>query len=647
MSAELAATGSELALSRHGDPSLPALMLLHGFLGNADDWQPLLPLLTPEFHCLCVDLPGHGSSEQFRLPTPGFDTCADLIISTLDSHGIDEFSLLGYSLGGRVALHLANRLNQTSPTRLKALMLESCHPGLLTQQEKDARAINDNAWAERFESTELEEVLQDWYQQPVFADLTDSQRQALVAKRRHANPQALVNCYRATSLALQQDMWQLPTRLGCPVWFFAGERDTKFSALADSWASQSRLCKLNIRDAGHNVHIEQPALLADAIMEQIRMTMDATHGAQHEVQPQQSGHEPTETQRISKVSLYRYQIPLQPCLPVGAARIDNRQGLLLSISNQLGETFHSEIAPLSGVDVDANPLTGFSRESLQQVTDYLQSKLTSLPGQSYQQLLQLADESPFPSAALGLSLLEAKLTAQLPEVRIPQVEIPLVYFDKEAASQDIQAVGAEVKARVSALPPQLHSVKVKVGQLPTAQEIELIHQILAANPRLKLRLDANRAFSLEQAIDFCACLPQDAIEYIEEPCADPADNPAVYQATGVLYALDETLNDPDYEFAATEGLTALVLKPMLIGSLYRLSELILTADSHGVRCILSSALESSQGIADIARIAAWLTPQESPGVDTLCAFTQGLIEPLADKPTLLQADLTLLQEWNA
>lgn len=619
-----------LSSQSHGDARLPALVLLHGFLGDKQDWQPLLPFLTEHFHCICMDLPGHGDSGALNLPTPGFDACATMVRQTLDALGVEECYLLGYSLGGRIALHLAKQLSETQPRRLLALMLESCHPGLNSDKDKQARTINDEHWANRLETESLRHFLGDWYQQPVFADLTELQRKALISKRAESNPLSLVNCYRATSLALQQDLWDLPQQLSCPVWFFVGDRDQKFSALAQRWHQQSPVSVLTIKNAGHNVHIEQPKPLANAIMEQITMTMDAQQ-------------QPASAVSIRTAALHRYHIPLQPTLPVGTARINVRQGLVLSITNQANETFHAEVAPLSGLDDQGQILSGFSQESLEQVSTYLQDQLAALPNQGVEQLLQLSQATPYPSAALGLSLLAAKLSEQLPPLRLPQAEVPLIYFDKESTGD----AAADIRNRVLALTANVLRVKVKVGQLPMAQEIDYVHQILAANPRLKLRLDANRAFTLEQALDFLGCLPLDAIEYIEEPCQNPDDNAALFEALGVHYGLDETLNDPDYEFRDMPGLAALVLKPMLLGNLHRLSQLIETAEAHGVRAVLSSALESSLGIADIRRIAAWLTPQESPGVGTLGAFTQGVIEPLADKPTLHCAELILIKECNA
>lgn len=341
--------------------------------------------------------------------------------------------------------------------------------------------------------------------------------------------------------------------------------------------------------------------------------------------------------RLLTLNLYRYHIPLETLLPVGNQRIDSREGLVLQASTALGcEAI--EIAPLSGVDVDGQPLTGFSQERLEQVIDALVAAMPSLPGQPLDALLDLAEHTTMASLAYGLSLLHAKLSGQLPSLlaqrALPRT-VPLIYRHQDEPI-------AEVGQRVAQLDRQVHAVKVKVGQTSMMEEIQLIHQILAIRPDLKLRLDANRCFELQDAIDFLACLPLEAIEYIEEPCRDPNHNPLLFNALGILYALDESLNDPRYQFTMQAGLSALVIKPMLLGTLSRLQTIIDTAHQHGVRVIISSSLEASLGINALRCISQACTPDEVPGLDTLRAFSCDLLEP-SDKARCLNLDdLTLL-----
>lgn len=363
--------------------------------------------------------------------------------------------------------------------------------------------------------------------------------------------------------------------------------------------------------------------------------------------PQQA--QVADTDTITAIALYQYAIDLMPLLPVAGQRINTRHGLLLSINTATSQAY-TEIAPLSGTDINGAPLTGFSHESLTQTIDYLRHHLPALIGQSLDALTLLADTCPLPAAALGLSLNQAKLTGLLatrPSLIAPPFRpVPLIYSPagQPVSAKDIHHQLAQYASNDPALCCQ--AVKIKVGKLPPEDEIALIYRVLSVNPTLKIRLDANRAWTLTQAIDFCAALPLDAIDYIEEPCQNPQDNPALYQSLGIHYALDESLNDPNYHFSVTPGLTALVIKPMLCGSLNRLANLVQQAHEQGVRCILSSALETSLGISDIRMLAALLTPEEAPGLDTLNAFSHSLLQPFGHKPCLSPDDLELLLQCH-
>ncbi len=341
---------------------------------------------------------------------------------------------------------------------------------------------------------------------------------------------------------------------------------------------------------------------------------------------------------LTSLSLYLYRLPLDRFLPVGKQRIDHRTGLVLQAKAQAeGEESEQlvEIAPLSGFDIDQQPLSGFSRESLDEVQQALVALLPKLQNQPIDCLLEQAEASPFPSIAFGLSLLHAKLNGKLESVRPVTSTVPLIY-------QPADAPKTELFANIASLDFGVRSVKVKVAQTSMEDELSLIYGILGQRPDLKLRLDANRGFSLEQALDFAACLPLESIEYIEEPCQHPQDNQTLYRAIPLPYALDESLNAPDYQFVMHEGLTALIIKPMLLGSIEKLQRLIDEAHSHGVRCILSSSLESSLGINDLAHLAAILTPDEIPGLDTLSAFSQDLIVPSGKSQCLMLHQLKLV-----
>ncbi|QGS51207.1 2-succinyl-6-hydroxy-2,4-cyclohexadiene-1-carboxylate synthase [Shewanella putrefaciens] len=255
-------------MARYGETSLPVLVLLHGFLGTKADWLPLMPVLSQHFHCICVDLPGHGDNQDELAPTEleGFSQCVENVIAHLDGLHIGQFHLYGYSLGGRIALHLAN----TYPQRLLSLTLESCHPGLDDLEEKTTRASNDALWADRLMRLSSKEFLALWYQQAVFADMGTTKRQSLIDLRTKAldqHPkQKLQQIYLATSLAKQASLWNVPSQLTCECHFFAGTEDSKFSAIAEKWQQQAPILLHSIHGAGHNIHQMAPAALISKIV---------------------------------------------------------------------------------------------------------------------------------------------------------------------------------------------------------------------------------------------------------------------------------------------------------------------------------------------------------------------------------------------
>ncbi|MCS5873139.1 alpha/beta fold hydrolase [Klebsiella pneumoniae subsp. pneumoniae] len=134
--------------------------------------------------------PGRGCTSICRgTAAPRISRCRTLpgsilcLQSMLNSYNIHKYWLIGYSLGGRVAMNFASQPR----AGMRGLIVEGGHPGLQDVEARQARRSNDRAWAERFRREPLEQVFADWYQQPVFASLNAAQRESLVALRSRNN----------------------------------------------------------------------------------------------------------------------------------------------------------------------------------------------------------------------------------------------------------------------------------------------------------------------------------------------------------------------------------------------------------------------------------------------------------------------------
>ena len=246
--------------TRAGKPGFPWLVFLHGFSGDNREWQTVGAQL-PDCPQLYLDLPGHGGSQDIAVT--GFSDVNQLLTNTLLSYNILNYWLVGYSLGGRVAMFYACQ----QPQGLAGLIVEGGHPGLRDAAEREVRSDSDTRWARRFRDEPLTSVFQDWYQQPVFASLTDAQREELITLRSQNNGATLAAMLQATSLAEQPDLRVALSACAAPFHYLYGERDHKFAALAAELHAERHV----IPNAGHNAHRDNPAAVAASLAQILRL----------------------------------------------------------------------------------------------------------------------------------------------------------------------------------------------------------------------------------------------------------------------------------------------------------------------------------------------------------------------------------------
>ncbi|HDK6715976.1 TPA: 2-succinyl-6-hydroxy-2,4-cyclohexadiene-1-carboxylate synthase [Klebsiella quasipneumoniae] len=232
----------------HGQPRYPWLVFLHGFSGDRNEWLEVGDAFRA-WPRLYLDLPGHGGSAD--IAAQDFAGVNILLQATLNSYNILKYWLIGYSLGGRVAMNFACQPR----AGLRGLIVEGGHPGLQDDEARQARRSNDSGWAERFRREPLAQVFADWYQQPIFASLDVGQRAALVALRSRNNGATLAAMLQATSLAGQADLRASLQARDFPFHYLCGERDAKFRAIAQALAADTHI----IHHAGHNAHRDNPA----------------------------------------------------------------------------------------------------------------------------------------------------------------------------------------------------------------------------------------------------------------------------------------------------------------------------------------------------------------------------------------------------
>lgn len=247
------------AVAKAGEADLPWLVFLHGFAGDNREWMAVGERFSRHPR-LYIDLPGHGGSSAIY--ARDFNEVSLQLHATLYSYNILKCWLVGYSLGGRIAMLYACR----HPAGLEGVIVEGAHPGLTYSTAREARWLSDARWAQRFRHEPLPDVFTDWYQQPVFAGLTALQRQELVTLRSENSGMALAAMLEATSLAVQPDLRPALRRCHFPIYYLCGEHDHKFRALGAELAAPCQL----INDAGHNAHRENPGGAATCLAHILR-----------------------------------------------------------------------------------------------------------------------------------------------------------------------------------------------------------------------------------------------------------------------------------------------------------------------------------------------------------------------------------------
>lgn len=253
-----------------GNPQQPPLLFLHGFMGWGGDWLPLAGRLADQFFCLMPDLPGHGRHLDLPMEQPlSFQGLVDGLESFLDHLKLEKVSLVGYSMGGRLALYAAT----TFPERIKVLALEGANPGLADEMARQERASADDRQAEYLLAHGVAAFVEQWYELALFSSLKKQPAllSTLKAQRQHNEAGWLAKIISELSPGRQPSMWQALERLTMPVLLVAGALDTKYTHLAAQVkAKLPEATVAIIPEAGHNTHLEQP----EQFIRQLRTFLD-------------------------------------------------------------------------------------------------------------------------------------------------------------------------------------------------------------------------------------------------------------------------------------------------------------------------------------------------------------------------------------
>ena len=326
--------------------------------------------------------------------------------------------------------------------------------------------------------------------------------------------------------------------------------------------------------------------------------------------------------KITDIAINRYDLPLTKPLAIGTETIGQRSGAIIFLTDDTGLTGYGETAPLPGLHT----------ETLDRAISELKQIKKEICGiEVDREKFGFPDQlkSMCGSARLGIEMAVFNLLRQSGERVITSAE-KLVKINGLIMAED--NILAEIENLIAL---GFSTIKVKVARRPIDQDIQTVRAIQKIiNAKTRLRLDANRSWSLDEAIAFGNQIDTTAIEYIEEPLKNISDLPAFFKHTKIPVALDETIvehqTDLDIDLKAID---AFILKPSLIGGLYLTAQLINLAQKNNKKACLSSTFQSSVTIEAFAAFAASMGTEDTPhGLDTAKWLAEDLfIKPLTIK----------------
>ena len=239
----------------------PPITLLHGFTQSGRSWREVISKMPAGWKWIVPDLRGHGETQTRQGSQCSMDACMEDLLALWDDLGVERTHLAGYSMGGRLALHVAAR----RPDRVLSLLTIGAHAGL-EEDAREGRRRGDEGLAERMEKEGIEAFVDYWGALPLFAGL---QRRgppyvAQVRAERLQNHVAGLACsLRGMGAGAMEPVWNELGQVTFPCTFVAGQQDHGYVASARRLAATVRNGKFEIVPrAGHAVHQERPDAFA-------------------------------------------------------------------------------------------------------------------------------------------------------------------------------------------------------------------------------------------------------------------------------------------------------------------------------------------------------------------------------------------------
>lgn len=238
------------------------LVVLHGFTGSSRSFERVVEMLSEDIHVIAPTLPGHGEI-IYSYETMEMHHQINWLEDFLQQHQLKEATVLGYSMGGRLAMGYAQKFP------VKQLILVSSSPGIELQNDRDARHEADQNLAEKIRRNGLDWFVSYWENIPLFESqkrLPVDVQQMVRSERLQHDAEQLATSLEDFSTGNMPSYWNELENYHHPVHMVVGELDTKFVEIAKKMSARLPNATLRIvPNVGHAIQVENPQMFATII----------------------------------------------------------------------------------------------------------------------------------------------------------------------------------------------------------------------------------------------------------------------------------------------------------------------------------------------------------------------------------------------
>lgn len=561
------------------DPSKETIVCLHGFTGTRQTFQLLQ---DPIYNFLFIDLLGHGESSIFVHPWRyQLSEIVKDLNQLIQELGINQWYVLGYSMGARVALAWAIE----HPSKLLGVILEAGTPGIVDEQERKQRKESDRRLALRLWREPLVDFVDFWQNLPLFSSqkkLPKEIQKKIRDERLSQNKFGLAMSLWFMGTGVQKNYWLELEELKQPVLYVVGEQDPKFLAIGDTLCQQLPHSTLAvIPDSGHCVHLEQSQAFANKLSQWLakeKRTVSEEH-----------------VMKIMKVEQYQLRLPLVTPFQTSYGVLNEKALDLLILEDELGNQGYGELVSFEQPDYIEETI-GADRQLIEQqlVPRLFQADLQKV-GDVWS-LFQTVQGNFMAKSALETAVWDLFAKREQRSLQSyfgsHKSEIPV------GVSVGIHATTEDLIAQVSNYLEQGYQrikVKIKPGY-----DIVPLSAIREEFPDVPLMADANSAYTFAD-LELFKQLDQLNLAMIEQPFhqRDFVDHARLQQHLQTKICLDEnirTLEDVKtaYTLGSCQGIN---LKIPRVGGITEALRIVDFCQTHQLLVWLGGMFESGIGRA--------------------------------------------------